>query len=532
MRYTSTRDSSLSFSFEEALCSGYAPDGGLFVPTSLPKIEASILKDWYEQSSCYSELAATILRLFISRDEISDEDLFEICHKSFSFGLDKQGEDEDDEDKENNGKNGDTAGSSFTVPVKRIGSPSSSSAYIVELFHGPTFCFKDFGMRVVVNMLSYFATKRQKNISLIVSTTGDTGPAAVQAVSDADNRLLTLMVHFPKGQISAFQRKQLTTVKSPRVHVVAFEGGGDDMDLPIKNILSSSTHHDSWVCGVNSYNIGRPLVQLVHFVWTYLRVCEQEHLDIVGGDGFKMVLDIILPTGAMGNMAGGYMAKQMGVPIGRLCAGVNVNDITHRAIQKGEFHKSDRMEKTLSDAINIQVPYNFERILFYLSDGNHAQVRAWMDVMEKTQKLNLQGEWLKKLQTDFSSARITDEEMCKTMRNVYDEYSYLVDPHTAVAIAAAEKNGYHLNQIKSGLPLFAILSTASPCKFEESVTIALGKEFWEQYLKDQFPARAKAILSKIECEPTIYEHDKGVGLEEIQKVWEENSRNLIKKLFL
>jgi threonine synthase len=520
----STRDPSLSFSFEEALCGGYAPDGGLFVPARLPKVDASMLNTWSRAS--YPELAAKILRLFISPDEISDEDLFQICQNSLSFGFEKE--------EENSSKGRDLE----IVPIKRIG-----SSYMVELFHGPTFCFKDFGMRVVVNMLSYFATKRQQNITLIVSTTGDTGPAAVKAVSDADNPLLTLLVHYPKGQISAFQRKQLTTVKSPRVRVVAFEGGGDDMDLPIKNILTTSGSGwgknsapsesggrdttDCWVCGVNSYNIGRPLVQLVHFVWTYLRVSEQEHIDM--GDGGKTVVDIVLPTGAMGNMAGGFMAKKMGVPIGKLCAGVNVNDITHRVIQKGEFYKSVKMEKTLSDAINIQVPYNFERILFYLSDCNHEQVRAWMEIMEETQKLNLEGEWLEKLQTDFSSARITDEEMCKTMQKVYDEYNYLVDPHTAVAIAAAEKNGYHLNQIKSGLP-FAILSTAAPCKFEESVTVALGKNIWEQYVKDQFPAKAKAILSESEREPTIYEQSGGSSLETIQRGWEENSRNIIREI--
>lgn len=528
MRYTSTRNSSLSVSFEEALCSGYAPDGGLFVPECLPKIDASTLKAWSLISS-YPELAAKILRLFVSRDEISDEDLFQICKNSFSaFGYDK--EEEKEEEEEDNHRGRDCDGSNI-LPVKKIG----QSAYLVELFHGPTFCFKDFGMRVVVNMLSYFATKRQQAITLIVSTTGDTGPAAVQAVSDADNTLLTLLVHFPKGQISAFQRKQLTTVNSPRVHVVAFEGGGGDMDLPIKNILASSGHgkgknspSGNVVCGVNSYNIGRPLVQLVHFVWTYLKVSEQEYIEM--GDECKTV-DVVLPTGAMGNMAGGFMAKKMGVPIGKLCAGVNVNDITHRAIQKGEFHKSAKMEKTLSDAINIQVPYNFERILFYLSDCNHVQVREWMKIMEETNKLTLEGVWLKKLQTDFSSARITDEEMCKTLREVYDKFKYLVDPHTAVAIAAGAKNGYHLHHNTSGLP-FAILSTASPCKFDESVTAALGKEFWERYVQDQFPTRAKAILSKSECEPTIYEQSDGLKLEETQQIWEEKSRNLIRTIFL
>jgi threonine synthase len=140
----------------------------------------------------------------------------------------------------------------------------------VELFHGPTFCFKDLGMRVVVNLLSYFANQRQKQFTLVVSTTGDTGPAAVQAVQDAQSPNLGILVHYPEGQISDFQRKQLTTATSSKIQVVAFQGGGDDMDVPIKNIMTEETSpsKERFVCGINSYNIGRPLVQMVHFVST------------------------------------------------------------------------------------------------------------------------------------------------------------------------------------------------------------------------------------------------------------------------
>eukprot|EP00979_Chaetoceros_neogracilis_P013719 scaffold4037_cov265-Chaetoceros_neogracile.AAC.1 len=503
MKYTSTRDPSVSCSFEEALCSGYSPDGGLFVPKALPSVDSSMLKKWSKLS--FPELASQVTRMFISPDEISDSRLTSIFEASFVKGFD--------------------ASVGSTVPIKKIG-----SSFMVELFHGPTFCFKDLGMRAVVNMLSYFATKRQKNITLVVSTTGDTGPAAVQAVADADNKLMTLLVHFPKGQISAFQRKQLTTANSPYVHVVAFEGDGDDMDAPLKNILATSglkSGNSNFVCGVNSYNIGRPLIQLLHFVWTYLRVAEE--VGIEPGDKDNRI-DIILPTGAMGNIAGGYMAKKMGVPIGKLCAGVNINDITFRAIEKGEFYKSPRMEKTLSEAINIQVPYNFERLLFYLTDGNQDLVRDWMTTMDKTQKLDLKGEWLSKIQREFSSARITDDEMCKAVQSVRENFNYFIDPNTAVAVAAAEKLGYNLNA--QDIPPFAILSTASPCKFEESVTVALGEEGWATYKKNEFPSRAAAIEAKDECDPTLYKWPKGLSMEEVQKEWEQAARDIIIKEFL
>lgn len=220
-------------------------------------------------------------------------------------------------------------------------------------------------MRPVINLLSYFAQLRNRPITLLVSTTGDTGPAAVHAVNDASNPLLTILVHYPHGQISDFQRKQLTTLQSKYVKVASFEGGGDDMDWPIKETLLSSKKNEGkgsggsveggrLFCGINSYNIGRPLFQMTLFIWIYLRMAEK--LGVSPGDESKYfilllslllmllhqapshyvfflryhlepdsLIDMVLPTGAMGNLTGAYMAKQMGVPIGKLYCGVNIN---------------------------------------------------------------------------------------------------------------------------------------------------------------------------------------------------------------
>jgi threonine synthase len=239
MKYTSTRDSYKLYTFEEALCSGYAPDGGLYVPQDLPSIDAHTLKSWSKLD--YVDLATTVLEMFV--DDIPKSDLHEILQHAFS-GFDKEA----------------------VVPVFSL----QEKLYMVELFHGPTFCFKDLGMRAVIGLLAYFAKQRQSAITLVVSTTGDTGPAAVQAVQDVNSPYLGILVHYPQGQISDFQRKQLTTATSSKIQVVAFQGGGDDMDAPIKNIMtdnkSSSSSKNGLICGVNSYNIGRPLVQMVHFV--------------------------------------------------------------------------------------------------------------------------------------------------------------------------------------------------------------------------------------------------------------------------
>jgi threonine synthase len=287
MKYVSTRrldedEGSAAVSFEEALMSGYAPDRGLYVPQSLPSGFTPLELQRYAGLSSFKELSFEILRLFIDVAEIPDDDLLQICHRCF------------DPD------NGWTDPNNI-VPVIKFPQTSSSSTatcatavpfYVAELFHGPTHCFKDFGLQIVVQLLGYFCHKREQQVTLLVATSGDTGPAAATAVANMNSPFMNIIVHYPQGQISDFQRKQMTTLSasSPRqVKVVAFEGGGDDMDVPIKNILmgvyladegegegegeedgnheaNSKLLRESKQCGVNSYNIGRPIMQMVHWV--------------------------------------------------------------------------------------------------------------------------------------------------------------------------------------------------------------------------------------------------------------------------
>lgn len=263
----------------------------------------------------------------------------------------------------------------------------------------------------------------------------------------------------------------------------------------------------------------------------------------------------MIPTGAMGNIVGGYMTKKMGVPIGKLCAGTNINDILFRAVETGKFHKSETMERTLSEAINIQMvrfgskvclmlawillllltlsqsplyvfthilqPYNFERLLYYLTDCSDELVKEWMETIDETSKLDLDATWLSRFQNEFSAARVTDNEMCDTARMIKDEYDYVVDPHTTVAVAAAMKLGYSLSEPQDDDSPVAILSTASPCKFEESMTVALGKDGWNEYVETKFPASALEVLEKTEVEPVLYR--KGQD-------WEALARDIINEL--
>jgi threonine synthase len=193
----------------------------------------------------------------------------------------------------------------------------------------------------------------------------------------------------------------------------------------------------------------------------------------------------------------------------------------------GKFHKSPAMLPTLSEAINVQMPYNFERLLFFLTQRNHKLVKEWMTEVDETQKLDLDQQWVNKLAQDFQSARVTDEEMCETVRYCQSEFDYLADPHTAIALCAAEKLGYKLKQ--SEPTATALLATASPCKFQESMVVAIGQEEWDKYMKNDFPASARGILEQEEVPPTIYRATGGT-LEETQAEWEKLARKIMTEL--
>jgi threonine synthase len=232
MRYTSTRSHDVDCSFEQALLSGYAADGGLYVPRSstLPPITGAMLQAWQQLS--YPDLMQRVVRLFISTDEVTKAELELVCRKAMQGFV-----------------NPDQAVPLVELRSSRDGNNNKNAVYVAELFHGPTYCFKDLGMRAVIHLLHLFATKRHQKVTLLVNTTGDTGPAAARAVADLESSdyndhgedqgvvvgRVSLAVHYPHDQISDLQRRQMTTLRSSRVRVVAFQGGGDDMEYGYSN---------------------------------------------------------------------------------------------------------------------------------------------------------------------------------------------------------------------------------------------------------------------------------------------------------
>ncbi len=223
------------------------------------------------------------------------------------------------------------------------------------------------------------------------------------------------------------------------------------------------------------------------------------------------------------------MAKKMALPFGVLTAGVNINDFTDVAFKTGWLAQStEPMKMTLSEAINIQLPYNLERLLFYMTGERHDLIKKWYQTLGEEGMVQLDAEWLKKLQVEFRSSQILDDQVCAITQEVLEDYNYWIDPHTAVAFATAKQWGY-LNAADSEFTdsAVAIMATASPCKFQKALTVALGKHRWQEYENCHFPEQGRAVLQKTEVPPATYPIQRGVTKEETQKIWEKMARDLI-----
>ena len=472
MKYFSTRGGIADgVTFEAALTSGYAADGGLYVPETVPEFTRAEMLELARLP--YRELATRVAARFVG-DEVPTAELrriFDVCYRD--------------------------------CPEEVVSMKNMEGYCIAELFRGPTHCFKDLSIAVVVGLLGFFCERRRQKAgggsaaggvhTILASTSGDTGPAIVRAVAGLGDAAVRCHIFFPQGHVSRTQMLQMTTAVGPQVKVSPYEGGGDDMDLPIKRLQQDRAFAEKHgVMGCNSYNVARPVLQAIHYFWTYFRGVElRQGVDwgaLKAEDTLPEVV-IVLPVGAMGNTVGGMFARMMGVPITRVCAGTNANDITHRVISAGEFHRAEAMRKTLSDAINVQVPYNFERVLYYTLGRDPALIKAMMADVDQTGKLTLTPEQLGTLRLLFDSARVSDDATLHRLRAVCNETGYIACPHTAVALDAAAQLGCGA---KDETRTVVVFSTASPCKFEESVTLAIGEAGWAKFRASaEFPESAK-----------------------------------------
>nr|XP_051698644.1 threonine synthase-like 2 isoform X2 [Oryctolagus cuniculus] len=431
MWYVSTRGMAPRVDFEGALFSGYAPDGGLFMPEELPHLDRETLRAWSTLS--YPGLVKELCALFIGPELIPRDDLHDLIDRAFRrFRLRE------------------------VVRLARL----RDGLNVLELWHGVTYAFKDLSLCCTAQFLQYFLEKRDKHVTVIVGTSGDTGSAAIESVQGAKN--VDIIVLLPKGHCSKIQELQMTTVLKENVHVFGVEGTSDELDEPIKAVFADAAfarQHN--LLSLNSINWARVLVQMAHHFYAYFQCAASLDTHPLPP------VEVVVPTGAAGNVTAGCIAQKMGLPI-RLVVAVNRNDIIHRAVQQGDFSLSAAVTPTLASAMDIQVPYNMERIFWLLSGSDSQVTRALMEQFEKTQGLKLPKELHSKLSEAVTSESVSDAAITQTMRRCWDENRYLLCPHSAVAVSC------HYRQTAGQQPSVprCCLAPASAAKFPEAVLAA------------------------------------------------------------
>ena len=421
MKYVSTRSHSKTSTFEEVFLKGLAEDGGLFVPQELFKFnqtEINSLKDLN-----YQDLATEIIFKFTG-NFIDKNQLSKLIQKSYS-----------------------------TFRHKNIIDFSDVDEFkIMELFHGPTLAFKDIAMQFIGNLYEYYLNKKQTKINIIVATSGDTGAAAIDALAGKKN--LNIFVLHPHNKISSVQRKIMTTYGEKNVFNIAVKGNFDDCQNLVKSMFSDLEFSRSInMSGVNSINWARIIAQSVYYFYAYFKSKNNSELNFS------------VPTGNFGDIYAGYLAKKIGLPIGKLIVATNKNDILHRAISKGDY-KIKKVEETYSPSMDIQIASNFERLLYDLNEKNSEKTHENMKRI-KNNDYHLEDVTIKKINIDFLSERLSEDETLKEIRETYYKNKYILDPHTAIGLGVAKK--LKINNC-------IVLATAHPAKFPDAIIKSINQK--------------------------------------------------------
>lgn len=477
MKYRSTRGKSSGLSFESAVLQGLAPDGGLYIPENIPQIPFSKLAEW--STLKYTELAYQVLRLFIDANEISDEDLKVIVEKSYS-----------------------TFDTNEITPLKKLPNVTSDNLYVLELFHGPTFAFKDIALQFLGNLFEYFLMRKNSQkkpdekkdfITVLGATSGDTGGAAIYGLRGKKN--ISVFILHPKGRVSNIQESQMTSVLDSNVYNVSVEGTFDDCQETVKALFSDPEFKSKYQLGaINSINWARILAQTVYYFYSYFNLLKKLNAELKADSKIENLpkIQFCVPSGNFGDILAGYYAVRMGLPADRLVIATNENDILYRFMQNGSYEKKKvgpnepEVKQTLSPAMDILISSNFERLLWYLARGDGRVESASANAESEVKASNYINEWMQELKTKggfttpasvlenartlFDSFNVTDEKTSETIGRYFHAKSgsYVLDPHTAVGVTAAEQM-----QKKNPIPTIC-LSTAHPGKFPEAVLPAIN----------------------------------------------------------
>ena len=440
MKYISTRGNAPAKSFIEILLGGLAPDGGLYLPEQYPQVTRAELDAWRNLS--YADLSLALLSKFAT--DIPANDLHAIVHKTYTAAVYSNGR----------------ADSDFTqiTPLRTL----QPGVHILELSNGPTLAFKDVAMQLLGNLFEYALAKQHDELNILGATSGDTGSAAEYAMRG--KRGIRVFMLSPNGKMSAFQRAQMYSLQDPNIFNIAINGMFDDAQDMVKAVSSDHVFKAKYKIGtVNSINWARVSAQIVYYFKGYFAATLSNDEQVA----------FSVPSGNFGNICAGHIARMMGLPIAQLILATNENDVLNDFFRSGVYRPraTSQTYETSSPSMDISKASNFERFIFDLVGRDAAKVREFWGKVEEGGAFDIANTsyWKALAKFGFASGKSTHADRLKTIRDLWEKYGVMVDPHTADGIKVG------LEQRRPGLPLIC-LETALPAKFEETIVEALGRK--------------------------------------------------------
>lgn len=441
MQYHSTRDNSISVSSAQAIKQGLSKEGGLFVPEIFPKVKLEQIAELSKKN--YQERAAFVLKMFLT--DFSDEDLNNCISSAYTkekFGTDA------------------------IAPIFKL----NDDVYFLELWHGPTCAFKDMALQILPHFLttSMKMTNEDKEIIILVATSGDTGKAALEGFKDVNGT--RIIVFYPDNGVSEIQKLQMVTQRGNNVSVAAVNGNFDDAQNGVKKIFTDTKYKELLnrngfkLSSANSINWGRLVPQIVYYFSAYADLLASKEIEL--GDE----INVVVPTGNFGNILAAYYAKKMGLPIKKFICASNENNVLTDFIKTGVYDKTRLFHTTISPSMDILISSNLERFLYDLSGNNDVLVKELMEKLTTDGKYEVPAEIKAKMQEIFDADYCDDKDTMEEIKNTFDKNGYVMDTHTAVGKRVYEKYVARTGDTTKTV----IASTASPFKFNQSVLIALG----------------------------------------------------------
>lgn len=425
MRYISTRGEAPALDFHAATLAGLASDGGLYLPEQWPTLNREEMISLAGLS--YAETAVRIMTPFVG-DTLSEAELRAMCEAAY-------------------GRFSHAA----VTPLVQL----DDRHWLLELFHGPTLAFKDVALQFLGLLFERFLAGSGAHLTIVGATSGDTGSAAIDALAGREG-VDVFMLH-PEGRVSDVQRRQMTTVLAPNIHNIAIQGSFDDAQGVVKRMFTDASLAGRFqLSAVNSINWARLMAQVVYYFYAAVRLGAPER-----------PVAFSVPTGNFGDVFAGYVAARMGLPVAKLVVATNVNDILHRALSQGDY-SAGTVTPTAAPSMDIQVSSNFERLLFDLGGRDGRALGEQMRGFEATKAMRLTNAQREGAAALFTSARIEPAAMAEAMRWASAEAGQVIDPHTAIGLAAARAA-----EIPADVPVVT-LATAHPAKFRDAVERATG----------------------------------------------------------